>query len=67
MPKGLKMKKFVERPNETLIHDSSYIGEDAWDDDTEQPVENLKSIISSDASLSAEDKDAVESEIGVSG
>ncbi|XP_048494740.1 ATP-dependent zinc metalloprotease FTSH 12, chloroplastic isoform X3 [Beta vulgaris subsp. vulgaris] len=66
MPKGLKMKKFVERPNETLIHDSSYIGEDAWDDDTEQPVENLKSIISSDASLSAEDKDAVESEIGVS-
>ncbi|KAL2897228.1 ATP-dependent zinc metalloprotease FTSH 12 chloroplastic [Bienertia sinuspersici] len=66
MPKGLKMKKFVEGPNGTLIHDSSYIGEDAWDDDIEQPVENAKGIINSDESLTAEDKKTVQREIGLS-
>lgn len=66
MPKGLKMKKFVEGPNETLIHDSSYIGEDAWDDDVEQPLESMKEIIKRDASLSAEEKKAVQNEISVS-
>ncbi|XP_021741264.1 ATP-dependent zinc metalloprotease FTSH 12, chloroplastic-like [Chenopodium quinoa] len=66
MPKGLKMKKFIEGPNGTLIHDSSYVGEDAWDDDCEHPMENVKGIINSDASLSAEAKKEVQSEIGVS-
>ena len=67
MPKGLKMKKFVEGPNGTLIHDSSYVGEDAWDDDTERPLENMEGIIKSDSSLSTQDKDAVKSQIGISG
>ena len=34
MPKGLKMKKFIERPDGTIVHDSSYVGEDAWDADS---------------------------------
>lgn len=67
MPKGLKMKKFVEGPNGTLIHDSSYVGEDAWDEDINHPLENVKGIINNDTSLSAEEKRAVQSEIGVSG
>ncbi|CAO2826024.1 unnamed protein product [Amaranthus hypochondriacus] len=66
MPKGLKMKKFVEGPNGTLIHDSSYVGEDAWDDDTERPLENMEGIIKSDSSLSTQDKHAVKSQIGIS-
>ncbi|KAL9227066.1 hypothetical protein vseg_002803 [Gypsophila vaccaria] len=66
MPKGMKMKKFIEGPNGTMIHDSSYVGEDAWDDDIERPLENLKGIINSNPSLSKEDKKAVQKEIGVS-
>ncbi|KAF3436766.1 hypothetical protein FNV43_RR19519 [Rhamnella rubrinervis] len=31
--KGLKMKKFIERPDGTLVHDSSYVGKDALIDD----------------------------------
>ncbi|XP_074296208.1 ATP-dependent zinc metalloprotease FTSH 12, chloroplastic-like isoform X2 [Silene latifolia] len=66
MPKGLKMKKFIQGPNGTMIHDTSYVGEDAWNDDTERPLENIKGIISGNASLSEQDKKAVEREIGVS-
>ncbi|CAN1160373.1 ATP-dependent zinc metalloprotease FTSH 12, chloroplastic [Linum perenne] len=33
IPKGLKMKKFIKGPDGTLVRDTSYVGEDAWDDD----------------------------------
>ncbi|XP_074317703.1 ATP-dependent zinc metalloprotease FTSH 12, chloroplastic-like isoform X1 [Silene latifolia] len=66
MPKGLKMKKFIQGPNGTMIHDTFYVGEDAWNDDTERPLENIKGIISGNSSLSEQDKKAVETEIGVS-
>ncbi|KAK9699388.1 hypothetical protein RND81_08G170600 [Saponaria officinalis] len=66
MPKGLKMKKFIEGPNGTMIHDSSYVGEDAWEDNEERQLKNVKGMISGNPSLSEEDKKAVQKEIGVS-
>ncbi|KAH9620703.1 hypothetical protein KSS87_010135 [Heliosperma pusillum] len=66
MPKGLKMKKFIQGPNDTFIHDTSYVGEDAWNDDTQRPLENIQAIITGNASLSEQDKKTVQTEIGVS-
>ncbi|PON74433.1 AAA-type ATPase [Parasponia andersonii] len=66
MPKGLKMKKFIERPDGTIVHDSSYVGEDAWDADS-KPQENLKQILDSDAKLNAEEKKELKEELGISG
>ncbi|CAI9088033.1 OLC1v1022262C3 [Oldenlandia corymbosa var. corymbosa] len=54
-PKGLKLKKFLEGPDGTLVHDSSFVGEDAWDDKAES-LQNVEEIIDRDASLNAEDK-----------
>ncbi|GAB4836756.1 ATP-dependent zinc metalloprotease FTSH 12, chloroplastic [Ancistrocladus abbreviatus] len=65
MPKGLKMKKFIEGPNGTLIHDSSYVGEDAWDDDMDQTLKTMKKIIDDGVRLNAEQKKEVEGELGV--
>lgn len=67
MPKGLKMKKFIEGPDGTLIHDSSYVGEDAWDDDREPPPENVKQIIESDVKLNAEEKKELKEDLGILG
>lgn len=61
------MKKFIERPDGTLIHDSSYVGEDAWDDDPEVPQENVKQIVDSDIKLNAEEKEKLKKELGISG
>lgn len=66
MPKGLKIKKFVEGSNRTMIYDSTYIGEDAWEDDIEHPLENTKGIIDGDASLNTDAKKAVKKEFGIS-
>ncbi|KAK4746081.1 hypothetical protein SAY87_012393 [Trapa incisa] len=55
-PKGLKLKKFIEGPDGTLIHDPSYVGEDAWDDNDEPLQKNFKQIIDSDAKLREEEK-----------
>lgn len=66
-PKGLKMKKFVEGPDGTLVHDSSYVGEDAWDDDPQPPQENVKQIIDSDVKLNPEEKKELEEDLGISG
>lgn len=65
IPKGLKMKKFVEGPGGTLIHDSSYVGEDAWEDDLENPKKNIKQILESDVRLSAEEKKEVKEDLGI--
>lgn len=67
MPKGLKMKKFIEGPNGTLIHDSSYVGEDAWDDDPKSPQDTVKQIIDSDVKLNAEEKKELREDLGISG
>ncbi|KDP25069.1 hypothetical protein JCGZ_22604 [Jatropha curcas] len=67
MPKGLKMKKFVEGPDGTLIRDTSYVGEDAWDDDPVPPQENVKQIIDKDMGLSAEEKKELKEDLGISG
>ncbi|KAK8318035.1 hypothetical protein V6Z12_A13G148900 [Gossypium hirsutum] len=66
-PKGLKLKKFIEGPNGMLIHDSFYVGENAWDDDPESSKENVKQIIDSDARLNAEEKEELRKELGISG
>lgn len=66
-PKGLKMKKFIEGPDGTLVHDSSYVGEDAWDDDPKPPQDNVKNIIDSTKLLDAEEKNKLREELGISG
>lgn len=60
------MKKFIEGPGGTLIHDSSYVGEDAWDDD-DLSQEKVKEIIDHDERLSPEDKKVLKEDLGVSG
>ena len=66
-PKGLKMKKFVEGPDGTLVHDSSCVGEDAWDDDPQLPQDNVKQFIDSDIKLNPEEKKELKEDLGISG
>ncbi|KAI5574553.1 hypothetical protein BDE02_10G152100 [Populus trichocarpa] len=66
-PKGLKMKKFIEGPDGTLIQDTSYVGEDAWEDDQEPPQENMKQIIDKDVRLNAELKKNLKEDLGILG
>lgn len=66
-PKGLKMKKFIEGPDGTLIRDTSFVGEDAWDDDPEPPEENIKQLIDNDVKLDAEKKKKLKEDLGISG
>jgi len=66
-PKGLKMKKFIEGPDGTLIRDTSYVGEDAWEDDQEPPQENMKQIIDKDVRLNAELKKNLKEDLGILG
>ncbi|XP_027354052.1 ATP-dependent zinc metalloprotease FTSH 12, chloroplastic isoform X3 [Abrus precatorius] len=63
MPKGLKMKKLIERPDGMLIHDTSYVGEDAWEDDREVHV---KKIIEDDERLNKEEKKELTKNLGIS-
>ncbi|KAL6975041.1 ATP-dependent zinc metalloprotease FTSH 12, chloroplastic [Sarracenia purpurea var. burkii] len=65
-PKGLKLKKFIESPDGTLIHDDSYVGEDAWDDDPELSQDNVRGIIENDAELNAEEKKMLREDLGIS-
>ncbi|KAK2654349.1 hypothetical protein Ddye_014205 [Dipteronia dyeriana] len=66
-PKGLKLKKFIEGPDGTLIHDSSYVGEDAWVDDPEPPQDSVKQVIDDNVRLSAEEKKKLKEDLGISG
>ncbi|CAI9787839.1 unnamed protein product [Fraxinus pennsylvanica] len=65
-PKGLKLKKFIESPDGTLVHDSSFVGEDAWEDDTDRSLENVKEIIDHAVKLNTEDKKSLKEEFGLS-
>ncbi|XP_043813588.1 ATP-dependent zinc metalloprotease FTSH 12, chloroplastic isoform X4 [Manihot esculenta] len=66
MPKGLKMKKFVEGPDGTLVCDSAYVGEDAWDDDPLPPQESVKQVIDKDVRLNPEEKKELKEDLGIS-
>nr|XP_043629710.1 ATP-dependent zinc metalloprotease FTSH 12, chloroplastic [Erigeron canadensis] len=68
MPKGLKMKKFIEGPEGTLINDTSYIGEDAWDedDDAMPSKDKINEIIDSDVRFNTENKKELQKELGLS-
>ncbi|XP_004232810.1 ATP-dependent zinc metalloprotease FTSH 12, chloroplastic [Solanum lycopersicum] len=63
-PKGLKLKKFIEAADGTLIHDSSYVGEDAWADDSGS--HNMKEVIDHDSRLRVEDKETLKENLGIS-
>ena len=71
MPKGLKMKKFIEGPEGTLIHDTSYVAEDAWDDEDDDDAtvskNKVKEIIDRDGRLNTENKRELQEELGLSG
>lgn len=71
MPKGLKMKKFIEGPEGTLIHDKDYVGEDAWDEDNDDDgtvsKNKVKEIIESDTRLNTRNKKELQEELGLSG
>lgn len=60
------MKKFIKGPDGTIARDSSYVGEDAWDDDS-KPQDNVKQILDSDVKLNEEEKKELKKELGISG
>ncbi|VVB11569.1 unnamed protein product [Arabis nemorensis] len=66
-PKGLKLKRFIEAPDGTLVHDSTYVGENAWDDDLETTEGSLKQIIDRNARIQTEAKKKLSQDLGVSG
>ncbi|KAL8461893.1 hypothetical protein ACS0TY_033099 [Phlomoides rotata] len=66
IPKGLNLKRFVEGPDGTLIHDSSFVGENAWKDDAEKAQENIKEIIEQDTQLNTDDKKVLQKGLGLS-
>lgn len=67
MPKGLIIKKFTEGPGGTYIQDNSYVGEDAWDDDTKISQDVVSGIIDKDTLLSHEKKEEIKEDLGFSG
>lgn len=66
-PKGLKIKKFIEGTDGTLVQDSSYVGEDAWDDDSELIQDNVKKVIDSDETFKGDEKEKIKEQLGISG
>lgn len=67
MPKGLKMKKLIERPDGTLVHDTTFVGEDAWEDKQESSDEHVKQIVGDDERLNSEEKKELIKDLGISG
>ncbi|KAL0443136.1 UNVERIFIED_CONTAM: ATP-dependent zinc metalloprotease FTSH 12, chloroplastic [Sesamum latifolium] len=65
-PKGLKLKKFVEGPDGSLVHDSSFVGEYAWEDDAEKAQESINEIIDHDTKLNSEDEKVLQQDSGLS-
>lgn len=63
----MKLKRFVEGPDGTLVHDPSFVGENAWEDDTEKAQESIKEIIENDSTLNTEDKKVLQEDLGLSG
>ncbi|KAH6787857.1 FTSH protease 12 [Perilla frutescens var. hirtella] len=65
-PKGMKLKRFVEGPDGTLVHDTSFVGENAWEDDAENAQRSMKEIIQQDPKLNMEDKKVLQEDLGLS-
>nr|QKY65072.1 FTSH protease 12 [Passiflora biflora] len=63
--KCLKMKKFIEGPDGLLIHDASYVGEDAWENDPVPPEGNARQIIDSGSRFSSGEKKELKEDLGV--
>lgn len=63
----MKLKRFVEGLDGTLVHDTSFVGENAWDDDAEKTQESIKKIIEQDSKLNTEDKQVIQEDLGLSG
>lgn len=61
------MRRFIERPDGTLVHDTTYVGEDAWDDDEEAHEERVKQIIENDERLNKDEKRELTKDLGISG
>ncbi|CAL5196766.1 unnamed protein product [Lathyrus oleraceus] len=66
-PKGLKMKKFFERPDGTLVHDTTYVGENAWEDDQESFAEHVEQTIEDDERSDSEEKEELTKDLAISG
>lgn len=66
-PKGMKLKRFVEGPDGALVHDTSFVGESAWEDDADKAQESIKEIIQHDPRLNTEDKKSLQEDLGLSG
>ncbi|XP_011628477.1 ATP-dependent zinc metalloprotease FTSH 12, chloroplastic [Amborella trichopoda] len=67
MPKGLRMKKFIEGPDGILIHDNSYVGEDAWEEDPAPSQEDVAKMIDQETSLDPEQRKELKEELGIRG
>ena len=67
MPKGLKIKKFIERPDGTRVHDSTFVGEDAWEDDQESSDDHVKQIVGDEERLNNEEKKELTKDLAISG
>ena len=67
MPKGLKIKKFIERPDGTRVHDSTFVGEDAWEDDQESSDDHVKQIVGDEERLNSEEKKELTKDLAISG
>ena len=63
----MKLKRFVEGIDGTLVHDTSFVGENAWEDDAEKAQENIKKVIEQDSALNSEDKQVLQADLGLSG
>lgn len=61
------MKKLIERPDGTLVHDTTYVGEDAWEDDQESSEEHVKQIVDDEERLNSEEKNEITKDLGISG
>lgn len=62
------MKKFIEEPDGTITRDSSYVGEDAWEDDDADTSNNYeKQTTKYDGELSAQGEKSLQRDLEISG
>lgn len=61
------MKKFFERPDGTLVHDTTYVGENAWEDDQESFAEHVEQTIEVDERSDSEEKEELTKDLAISG
>lgn len=57
------MKKFIESADGTLIHDQTYVGEAAWEEEDEVLKDNARQIIDNDMRLKGKEEDKLKKEL----